>query len=96
MRVSPERIEGDMVAKKLSRSILKFKKLGGKVSDLNLKPLEKYKSKYYDPAQILTMKNWNKKNLNKLGYKRAIEILKVEMKVISEGLNRIKTIIYAD
>jgi hypothetical protein len=82
---SAERIEGREVFSEYDESVTKFGKLKGKLSDLNLNSLAKYKSASYNPKKILTGENWSKDKVKKLGYKKATEILKAEIKVIEEG-----------
>lgn len=85
---SPERIEGFRAFKELKESVQKFEKLKGTLKDLNLKPLEKYKSASYDPKKILTGENWTRDKVAKLGYKKATEIVKMETSVIDKGIDK--------
>jgi len=86
-RVFPvERIEASKLFTQLKENVMRFKEKGGKLSDLNLKPLRKYIKEGYNPKIILTGKNWDEFSVKKLGYKKAMEILKTELTVIKAGL----------
>jgi len=86
-RVFPvERIEASKLFTQLKENVMRFKEKGGKLSDLNLKPLRKYIKEGYNPKIILTGKNWAEFSVKKLGYKKAMEILKTELTVIKAGL----------
>lgn len=94
---SPEKIIGNELAHDLGEKIQEFKKLKGKLSDLDLKPLNKYKNiKGYDPKNILNMSNWAGKKgqelLRRIGNKKAIQILEDEFAVIHKGLVKINPV----
>lgn len=89
-----DRTEADITFTLLDKKVKEFNKLKGKLSDSDLRLLQKFKGKVegYDPKKIATPPNgnWNKIMIRRAGAKKFNEIMQVEIQVLTNAIANIK------